>query len=126
MWCMKGDDSSKHPKWDKFYKICEDKFRKNFKASFMYVQDPGLKLKLQTCVNSISNQFSTEIWYHDSCGKKCFRTIYSTDETSEQNFQNLTEKDVEQNFINYVNEGVVNDEEPRTLKSLCKDYSDML
>ena len=74
----------------------------------------------------MSNPFSTEIWYHDSCRKKYFRTIYSTDETSEQNLQNVTEKDVEQNFSNYVNEAVVNDEEPRTLKGLCKDYSNML
>ena len=74
----------------------------------------------------MSNPFSTEIWYHDSCRKKYFRTIYSTDETSEQNLQNVTEKDVEQNFINYVNETVVNDEEPQTLKGLCKDYSNML
>ena len=28
IWCMKGDHSSKHPKRDKFYKICEDKFWK--------------------------------------------------------------------------------------------------
>ena len=69
----------------------------------MYVQDPELKLKLQTCVNSMSNPFSTEIWYHDSCRKKYFRTIYSTDETNEQNLQNVTEKDAEQNLINYVN-----------------------
>ena len=33
---------------------------------------------------------------------------------------------MEQNFINYVNETIVNDEEPRTLKNLCKDYSNML
>ena len=26
IWCMKGDDLSKDPKWDKFCKICEDKF----------------------------------------------------------------------------------------------------
>ena len=38
----------------------------------------------------------------------------------------MTEKDVEQNFINYVNETIVNDEEPRTLKNPCKDYSNML
>ena len=38
----------------------------------------------------------------------------------------VTKKDVEQNFINHVNETIVNDEEPRTLKNLCKDYSNML
>ena len=92
----------------------------------MYVQDPELKLRLQTCVNSISDPFSTEIWYHDSCRKECLRPIFSTDETSERNLQNVTEKDVEQNLINYVNETIVNDEEPRTLKNLCKDYSNML
>ena len=113
---------SKHPKRDKFYKICEDRFWEKFKASVMYVQDPELKLRLQTCVNSISDPFSTEIWYHDSCRKECLRPIFSTDETSERNLQDVTEKDVEQNFINYVNETIVNDEEPRTLKNLCKDY----
>ena len=97
-------------------------FGKSLKASVTYVQDPELKLRLQTCVNSISDPFSTEIWYHDYCRKKYLRPIYSTDETSEQNMQNVTEKDVEQNFINYVNETIVNDEEPRTLKNLCKDY----
>ena len=30
---------------------------------------------------------------------------------------------MEQNFISYVNETIVNDEELRTLKNLCKDYS---
>ena len=48
IWFMKEDDSSKHPKRDKFYKICEGKFWKKFKASVMYVQDPELKLSLQT------------------------------------------------------------------------------
>ena len=28
--------------------------------------------------------------------------------------------------MNYINELIVNDEEPRTLKNLCKDYSSML
>ena len=79
----------------------------------MYVQDPELKLRLQTCVNSISDQFSTEIWYYDSCRKRYLWPIYSTDETSERNFQNVTEKDVEQNNINYVNKAIISDEEPR-------------
>ena len=26
IWCMKGDDASKHPKRDNFYKICEGEF----------------------------------------------------------------------------------------------------
>ena len=73
---MKGDDSSKHHKQDEFYKICEFKFWKKFKASVMYVQDPDLKLTLQTCVNSISDRLSKEIWYHDSCRKKYLRPIY--------------------------------------------------
>ena len=58
---MKGDDSSKHPKRYKFYKIYEDKFWKKFKASIVYVKDPELKLRLQMCVNSIFDPFSTEI-----------------------------------------------------------------
>ena len=37
----------------------------------------------------------------------------------------MTEKDVEQNFINYVNETIVNNEERRTLKNLRNDYSNM-
>ena len=143
---MKGDDSSKHPKRDKLYKIREDfyKFWKKFKASVMYVQDPELKRRLQTCVNSISDPFSTEIWYHDYCRKKYLQPIYSTieiegrarsssfylydstDETSERNLQNMTEKNVEQNFINYVNETIFNNEELRALKNLCKSYSNML
>ena len=65
---MKGDDSSKYSKQD--YTICEGKFWKKFKASVMYVQDPELKIRLQKCVNSISEPFSTEIWYHDFYGKK--------------------------------------------------------
>ena len=92
----------------------------------MYVQDPELKFRLQTCVNSISDPFSTEIWYHDSYRKKYLRPIYSADETSERKLQNVTEKDVEQNFISYVNETIFNDQEPWTLKNLCKDYSNML
>ena len=125
---MKGDDSSKHPKRDKLYKIREDfyKFWKKFKASVMYVQDPELKRRLQTCVNSISDPFSTEIWCHDYCRKKYLQPIYSTDETSERNLQNMTEKNVEQNFINYVNETIFNNEELRALKNLCKSYSNML
>ena len=27
IWCMKGDDSSKHPKRDKFYNICENFYK---------------------------------------------------------------------------------------------------
>ena len=121
---MKGDDSSKYSKQD--YTICKGKFWKNFKASVMYVQDPELKIRLQKCVNSISEPFSTEIWYHDFYGKKYLRPMYSSDETSELNLQNVTEKDAEQNLINYVNETIANDEEPKTLKNLCKDYSNML
>ena len=64
--------------------------------------------------------------HDDSCRKKYLRPIYGIDETSERNLQNVTEKDVEQKFINYVNETIVSDEEPRTLKNLCKDYSNML
>ena len=67
----------------------------------MYVQDPQLKFKLQTYVNSISYPFPREIWYHDSCPKKHLLPIYSTDETSEGKLQNASEKDMEQNFINY-------------------------
>ena len=92
----------------------------------MYVQDPELKIRLQKCVNSISEPFSTEIWYHDFYGKKYLRLIYSSDETSEWNLQNVTEKDAAQNLINYVNETVAYDEESKTLKNLCKDYSNML
>ena len=33
---------------------------------------------------------------------------------------------MEQHFINYVNETIVNDGELRTLKNLCNDYSNML
>ena len=40
--------------------------------------------------------------------------------------KDVTAKDVEQSFINHVNETIANDEEPRTLKNLCKDYSNML
>ena len=40
---MKGDDSLKHPKRDKFYKIYEDKFWKKFKASIVYVKDSRAK-----------------------------------------------------------------------------------
>ena len=58
---MKGDDSSKHPKRDKFFKIYEVKFWKTFKASIVYVKDPELKLRFQMCVNSIFDPFSTEI-----------------------------------------------------------------
>ena len=125
---MKGDDSSKHPKRDKFYEIREDfyKFWKKFKASVTYVQDPELKLRLQTCVNSISDPFSTEIWYHDYCRKKCLQPIYSTDETSERNLENMNEKNVEQNFISYVNETIFDNEELRALKNLCKSNSNML
>ena len=43
-------------------RFCEDKFWKKFKASAMYVQDPDLKLRLQTCVNSLSDSFSTETY----------------------------------------------------------------
>ena len=82
--CMKEDDLSKHPKREWLSKICEDKFLKNFKASVTYVQDPKIKLSLQTCVNSISDPFSTEILHHDYCRKKYLQPIYSTDETSEQ------------------------------------------
>ena len=57
---------------------------------------------------------------------KNISNLYSTDETSEQNLQNVTEKDVEQNFINYVNETIVNEEEPPNLKNLCKEYSNIL
>ena len=35
----------------------------------------------------------------------------------------MTENDVKQNFINYVNETIINDEELRTLKNLCNDYN---
>ena len=111
---MKGDESSKQPKRDKFYKICEDKFLEKFKAGFMHVQDLEPQPRLQTCVNSIYNPFSTEIWCYDSCGKKYLQPIYSNNETIERNLQNVTEKDVKQNFINYVNETIVNDEKPWT------------
>ena len=38
----------------------------------------------------------------------------------------MTEKDAEHNFINYVNETIVNNKQPKTLKNLYKDYSNML
>ena len=79
IWRMKGDDLSKHPKQDKFYNICEDKFWKKFKASIMYLQDAELKLRLQKYINYIPDPFSTKIWGHDSCRKRYIRPIYSTD-----------------------------------------------
>ena len=33
---------------------------------------------------------------------------------------------MKQTFVNFVNEKFVNDEEPRALKNLCKDYSNIL
>ena len=82
----------------------------------MYVQDPDLKLRLQTCVNSLSDSFSTEIYIMILVKKKYLWHIYSTDETIKWNLQNVTEKYVEQNFISYVNETIVNDKEPRALQ----------
>ena len=67
---------TRHPDRDKFYKICEDKFWIKSKASVMYVKDPELKLRLQTCIDATSDPFSTEIWYHESCRKKYIKPIY--------------------------------------------------
>ena len=99
-----------------FFKINEDKFWRKFKASVLYVEDPDVKLRLQTCVDSTPNPFSTEIWYHGSCRKE------AQSKSNERNLQNVTEKDVEQNFMNYVSDTIVADEEPKTLKSLCNDF----
>ena len=54
--------------------------------------------------------------------------MYHNDETSERNIQHMTEKDMEQNFINYqsIVKTIVNHEEPQTLKNLCKEYSNIL
>ena len=93
----------------------------------MYVQDAELKLRLQGCIDATSDPFSTEIWYHESCRKKYIKPIYEpVHTTSERNLQTVAEKDVEQNFINFVNEMVLNEEEPKSLKSLCKEYAEML
>ena len=35
----------------------------------------------------------------------------------------MTENNVKQNFINYVHERIINDEELWTLKNLCNDYN---
>ena len=112
---MKGDDTSQHPGHDKFFKISEDKFWKKFKASVMYVEDPDVKLRLQTCVDSTPDPFSTEIWYHDSCRKEYLRPIYEAqNKSNERNLQNVNEKHVEQNFMNYVSDTIVDDEEPKS------------
>ena len=124
---MKCDDTYRHPGRDKFLKICEYKFWNKFKASIMYIKDPDLKLRLQRCVDATPDPFSAEIWYHDSCRKTYLRPIYEAgDTTGERNLQNVSEKDIEQNFIKYVNDTIIDDEEPRTLKRLCKDYKDIL
>ena len=111
---MKADDSSKHPKRGKFYKISEDKFWKKFKASAKYMQDTELKLRLQTCVNFISDPFIRNMvsWF---LSKKYLWPIYSIDETCERHLQNVIEKDVEQNCISYVNETIVNEENMQRL-----------
>ena len=82
---------------------------------------------------SVKNQattdpFSTEVWYHDSCRKMYIKPVYNTLYTSaeREDFQNVSEKEIEQNFINYISTTILDDEEPKTLKCLCKEYTDML
>ena len=41
-------------------------------------------------------------------------------------YKTLMKKDIEQNFINYVNDTIIEDEEHKTLKHLYKDYQNML
>ena len=64
IWCMKGKDQC-NPDREKFYQILELKAWTKFKASIMYVNEPELKLRLQTFVDSTPDPFATEVWYHD-------------------------------------------------------------
>ena len=90
------------------------------------MNEPELKLRLQTFVDSTPDPFATEVWYHDKCRKKYFRPLYQEESRNEHNMTSVTEKDIHQNFINYVSKTIIENEEPQTLKQLCKYYSDML
>ena len=148
IWCMKGGDTARHPDRGKFFKICKQKLWLKFKASVMYIPDVQLKTRIQTFIEATTDPFSTEVWYHDSCRKMYIKPVYNTLYTikpvyntlytikpvyntlytsaEREDLQNVSENEIEQNFINYISTTILDDEEPKTLKCLCKEYTDML
>ena len=124
IWCMKSGDTARHPGHGKFFKICEQKLWLTFKASVMYITDVQLKTRIQTFIEATTDPFLTEVWYHDSCRKMYIKPVYNTLYTSaeREDLQNVSEKEIKQNFINYISQTILDDEEPKTLKCLCKEY----
>ena len=99
------DVTHRHPDRDLFLKMCQDKIWKKFKASVTFVKDHRLKLGMQKFIDATADQFSAEVWYHDSCRKKYILSLFTMlSKADEGNLQNVNEKDIEQNFINYIND----------------------
>ena len=83
-----------------------------------------MRARIQKFIDATTDPFATEVWYHDNCQKNHIRPAYGSSENSD--LQNVSEKEVEQRFVNYISETIIEEREPKTLKFLCKQYEDML
>ena len=108
-----------------FYKISEIKSWLKFKASAMHLTDSNMRIRIQKFIDTTTDPFATEAWYHDNCRKKYAGPTYGNSDKN-SNLQNVNGKEVEQRFLSYISKTVFEEKEPKTLKSLCKWYQDFL
>ena len=79
---------------------------------------------MQKFIAATSDPFFAEVWYHDSCRKKYLKPIYDAQyKADEGNLRNINEKDIEQNFINYVNDTIIEDKEPKDFEKSLQGIS---
>ena len=78
-----------------------------------------------TFINSTSDPFATEIYYHESCWKKYLRPTYDTSDLKTIHLQNIRLTGINQIFLEHVRNVIIELHEPRTLTSLLLDYQNI-
>ena len=96
-----------------------------FKNHTIYIDDEKLRERMVAFINSISDPFATEIYYHEFCWKKYLRPIYDTSDLKTIHLQNIRLPEINQIFFEHVRNVIIELNEPRTLKSLLLDYQNI-
>lgn len=78
--------------------------------------------RITTLINSCTDPFAEEIYYHPGCWKINLKKCSDTSESNESS----TSGDIDKVFLNHVKDVIIDRNEPRTLQGLLEDYNSLL
>lgn len=129
VWCMLPEDSkhkgrksgTKRPRAI-LHCIQQQKTWNMFKMHTVYLEDPLMRSRINSLIETTPDPFANEIRYHHSCWMKYVQSRNSADAI---HLQDVTRDEVKRMFIGHVHKVIIEMNEPRSLQGLLTDYIEL-